>query len=273
MKPSKQKLKRVRPILGTFVEIELHGDVSDENLNTWITEGFGAVEEIDRLMSFHRPDSDLARLNQAHPNVWVDVHPHTAKVLRASNKLYKDSRATFDIRCGAYPHPPYGHPLPTRGRMRVPLVFCGTRVCKTGPWTLDLGGIAKGYAVDCAVNVMKHLSRGRLIAGVVNAGGDLRRWGPGAPPVAVATSCVRSATQQALASRVASPMSEATAALTEAIHVHMPSGKVLEDEKAVSVLSARCLWSDALTKVMLLAPQKVAQRCLRKYRAQGLVLA
>src|SRR5258708_4427079 len=99
MKSSKRKLKRARPLLGTFVEIELLGNVPESTLNTWITAGFEAIEEIDRLMSRYRTDSDLSRLNEAEPGIWVDVHPHTLKVLRASNKLYKDSRGTFDIRC------------------------------------------------------------------------------------------------------------------------------------------------------------------------------
>src|SRR5438094_391001 len=89
MRSSKQRLKRVRPLLGTYVEIELHGKIPEERLNNWITAGFEAVEEIDRLMSVYRPDSDISRLNKAEPNVWVTVHPHTIAVLKASTKLYK----------------------------------------------------------------------------------------------------------------------------------------------------------------------------------------
>jgi len=235
--------------MGTFVEIELDGQASPEKLNTWITAGFEAVADIDRLMSIYRPDSDLSRLNQARPGVWVDVHPHTLKVLKASHELYRVSDGNFDIRCGRV----------AGGRMRVPLLLRSTRACKTGRWTFDLGGIAKGYAVDCAVETIKKISKGHRLSGIVNAGGDLRRWGGPHAPVAVATSTVRTP--------------ETCERLSPAVHVRMPEGKIYTKQKTVSVFSARCLWSDALTKIKLLAPPLLADHCLKKYNAHGMVLA
>src|SRR5262249_46473507 len=136
-------------------------------------------EDVDRWMSRYRPDSDVSQLNDAAPGVWVGVHAHTRRVLRAAQKLYRDSDGVFDIRCaGSADH-------------RPALRFRGTSVSKTGPWTIDLGGIAKGYAVDLAVSRIQRLSRGHSISGIVNAGGDLRRWGPVWPAIAVATSLVR----------------------------------------------------------------------------------
>src|SRR4051794_19741584 len=99
MKFSKQKIKRVRPILGTFVEIRLEAEAPIELLHTWITAGFDQIEKIDRLMSFHRSESDLSRLNRSEPGHWVEVHPHTRHVLRASNQLFQASGGIFDIRC------------------------------------------------------------------------------------------------------------------------------------------------------------------------------
>jgi len=241
------RLKRVRPILGTYVEITLTGTAPEDQLNAWITAGFEAVEEIERLMSRYLPESDLARLNQAEPGVWVTLDPHTVRVLKASNQLFRISKGIFDIRCAAVP--------PSR---EPPVELRGTAARKTGPWTFDLGGIAKGYAVDYAVEKIKRLSHGHRITGVVNAGGDLRRWGKGAPPVAVATSAVRTP--------------DSSDRLTAAPHVQMPQGKVLMEQKAVTVFSDRCLWSDALTKVMLMASPSIAERCLVKYQAWAIPL-
>jgi thiamine biosynthesis lipoprotein len=259
MKLLNQKVKRVRPLLGTYVEIELRGMAPAEVLHAWITEGFAAVAEIDRLMSVHRPDSDISRLNRAKPGEWVAVNPLTLKVLKASHALWHLSKGVFDIRC-ATPSPLMGEGW-DGGERRPPTFILphkgGGYACKTGPWTLDLGGIAKGFAVDCAVEVLQRLSQGRRISGVVNAGGDLRRWGRRLPAIAVATSAVR--------------RSKNAGRFSRALHVRMPSGKILREEKAVSVLTTRCLWSDALTKVALLAPPSIVRSCLSAFRAHAVV--
>src|SRR5258708_22076766 len=52
------------------------------------------------------------------------------------------------------------------------------RVAFDTPLALDLGGIAKGFAVDRAVAVLR---RHGIRAAVVNAGGDLRAIGPAVP--------------------------------------------------------------------------------------------
>ena len=60
---------------------------------------------------------------------------------------------------------------------------------------LDLGGIAKGYAVDEAVRV---LQRQGLRAGIVNAGGDLRCFGSVETVAKRADQCVELADQLVL---------------------------------------------------------------------------
>ena len=144
MKPSSPKLRRVRPLLGTYVEITLGGSAPESRLQACITAGFEAISGVDRLMSAHRPGSDLSRLNQAKPGKWIKVDPWTIKVLKASNELWRASEGVFDIRCGGA--------APRRLR---PLDIRGQNARKTGPWVLDLGGIAKGYAVDRAVESIR----------------------------------------------------------------------------------------------------------------------
>jgi thiamine biosynthesis lipoprotein len=258
MKRLKQTIKRVRPLLGTFVEMTLRGEASVSLLNTWATAGFEIVGEIDRLMSFHKPDSDLSRLNRASPHEWVQVNRHTFKVLKTANEIFNLSKGIFDIRaCSSFPAATGGESM-----NRPPTEAFGGddywRVRKTGPWRMDLGGIAKGYAVDCAVQKIKAISRGYALSGIVNAGGDLRRWGPEVQPIAVATSAVRT--------RETSPW------LSPGKHVYMPAGHIMKKPKAVTVFSNQCLWSDALTKVMLLASPNIADACLKRYHARGIVL-
>src|SRR5262249_16377059 len=192
----------------------------------------------------------------------VRVHPHTRRVLQTANDFYGASKGVFDIRA-SLPHPSFAAlSLRERGGVRrslPPIEFRGSRVRKTGPWTFDLGGIAKGYAVDCAVATIKRLSRGKLAYGVVNAGGDLRRWGKEVVPVAVATSAVRTP--------------ETSERLSPAVHLKMPDGRPLTEPRAATVFAGRCIWSDALTKVMLLASPRITDQCFQRYGAYGMVVA
>jgi thiamine biosynthesis lipoprotein len=264
MKSSRRKLKRVRPLLGTYVEITLLGNAPEASLNAWMTEGFGAIEEVDRRMSVYRADSDLSRLNRAAPGVWVQVHPFTREVLQVSNDLFMASKGVFDIRCGAAP------------AGEAPVEVRRDLARKTGLWSFDLGGLAKGYAVDLAVRRIRRRSFGYKLAGVVNAGGDLRAWGDctaaGVVQLPVGkTVRLRPLILSRTAAATSSVRTRLQAGLSVATHVRMPSGQPLEQEQTVTVFAKRCLLADALTKVVMMAPPIVAAYCLASYRARALV--
>jgi thiamine biosynthesis lipoprotein len=274
MNSSKPNLKRTQPLLGTFVSIELQGAVSERLLNAWVTAGFEAISEIDGLMSPHRPDSDLSRLNQAHAAVWVAVSPLTLQVLRAGNEMFHASRGIFDIRC--VPGPRGNRPAREQWRSRPPVEIEGTCARKTGSWALDLGGIAKGFAVDRAVKRIQKLSAGRRIAGRVNAGGDLRVWGDTPTPLAIRVegpqaSWVRPALISNTAVATSAVRRDGDARFSNADHRRMPFGKKEERQRTVTVFAGQCLWADALTKVVLLGPAVTAQKCLAAYRSKALV--
>jgi len=248
MKSLRPKRKRVRPLLGTFVSIELEAPVEAELLDRWISAGFEAVEEVDRLMSVHRADSDISRLNRAAPGEWVRIHALTRSVLLTSLQLFRASGGIFDIRAGAAP------------AGTAPLEIRGRNARKTGYWTVDLGGIAKGFAVDHAVERMSRLTSGFPMSGTVNAGGDLRVWGTetvsNLSRIAIATSAVRTSGDVCLA---------------PAVHRQMPSGRPLQKKQTVTVFAPRCLWADALTKVVLLASRTIARDCLAACRARAVL--
>jgi thiamine biosynthesis lipoprotein len=281
---SSNGVKRVRPLLGAYVEIELRGDAEEGFLNAVISEGFEAISEIDRLMSCHRSDSDLTCLNRTRPGTWVEVHPLTGEVLKASQELFLASRGAFDIRCGAslvdwgiLPGPAGGRRFRSAPGNTAPLDFSGTRVRKTGPWFLDLGGIAKGYAVDRAVERIRRLTSRRL-TGRVNAGGDLRVWGRDAVPVALRVegeeaAWIRpfemrrsAAATSSVRTRVAGP-----GGFPVSDHVKMPEGSPLRTAGTVTVFADQCLFADALTKVVLMGSSEIAADCLSSYQAGALV--
>jgi thiamine biosynthesis lipoprotein len=56
-------MRRARPLLGTFAEVEALGLVEPAPERA-VAYAFEAIERVHRLMSFHDPDSDISRLNR-----------------------------------------------------------------------------------------------------------------------------------------------------------------------------------------------------------------
>lgn len=154
---------------------------------------FDEVDRIDRLMSHYKPDSPLSRLNRTAALGPVAVEPELFDFIALCLKYSLDSDGAFDISVG---------PLMTswgffRGEGRVPgedeiaelrarigyrhvIVDVARKTIRFDrPGVeLDLGGIAKGYAVDRAVGLLKQR---HIVAALVSAGGSTL-YGLGAPP-------------------------------------------------------------------------------------------
>ncbi len=180
--------RRARPLLGTFVEIAVAGAASDET-EAAVEAAFTAVATVHRLMSFHDDDSDVSRLNHYASSRPIAVHPWTCDVLRIAADLHRRSAGVFDIAVapilqdlGLLPRheaPPCTRAPSGRGDA-VMLRADGQVRFRDGGVRIDLGGIAKGYAVDRAIVTLR--AEG-ITAGVVNAGGDLAVFGPEPQPI------------------------------------------------------------------------------------------
>ncbi len=185
-------IRRARPLLGTFVEIAVAGQTFDA-AEAAVEAAFAAVATVHRLMSFHEAGSDVSRLNRGAASGAVRVHDWTYQVLEAACDLHRRSGGVFDISVapalqrlgllpGTSPSPRLRDPLPAsrerekNGAHDSIQLRAENRVRFAGPSVkIDLGGIAKGFAVDRAVEA---LLRHGIAEGLVNAGGDLRVFGP-----------------------------------------------------------------------------------------------
>src|SRR6266851_4389408 len=90
------RVRRARPLLGTFVEIEVAGAARSE-MDAAVNAAFEAVANVHRLMSFHEADSDVSRLNR---EAWLrptKVEAWTYEVLEAAAELHRRSNGVFDI--------------------------------------------------------------------------------------------------------------------------------------------------------------------------------
>jgi thiamine biosynthesis lipoprotein len=142
-------------------------------------------------MSGWEPDSDLSRFNRAPAGTWQALPEEFFAVLDCALAVAVESDGAFDP-CigrlvdlwgfGPQPGPAGGPPgadllAAARGgtdwrklRLDVP----GRRVLQPGGASLDLAGIAKGYAVDL---VAEHLAAAGVSAFLVEIGGELRGHG------------------------------------------------------------------------------------------------
>jgi thiamine biosynthesis lipoprotein len=182
-------MRRCRPLLGTFVEIDCDRPEA-------IDSAFSAIERVHRLMSAHEPDSDLSRINRFAHIGPIDVDPWTALVIERALFWSKRSEGAFDVvRAGkvaitsGYLPRHRDQPRPDAAHWTsLELHACSARLLK--PACVDLGGIAKGFAVDRAVDALRDAGCER---GLVNAGGDLSCFGPGPWPVSVVDPLSRAA--------------------------------------------------------------------------------
>ena len=169
------RLRRAQPWLGTLVEIEA-AQRSSNVLNRAMEQAFRAIAHVHQLMSRQLPDSDVARLNHALPGERVPVHPWTASTLIRALHWQRVSANTFNI---AEPdqHPQHASLKVCNERTRAGIPIVKQRDCR-----ISLDGIAKGFAIDQAIRVLR---RHRIDSGLVIAGGDLRCFGARTFPVSL----------------------------------------------------------------------------------------
>ena len=273
--------RRAQPWLGTLVEITIADALDDEALNASFNAAFAAIAQVHRLMSFHDPASDVSRLNGAMPGTSIALHPHTCAVIGAACAIEAASGGLFNAGCGAqlveWGYLPHVHSEASRyGSARSGLsIESAHRVTKAAAILIDLGGIAKGYAVDQAVAALKESG---VRSACVNAGGDLRVFGESnflvaiRDPHASAEIALRVqlrdealATSGSYFSRKQIDGREVSALLDGR------SGAALIAAASVSVRAPSCMLADALTKVVF-ASGDAAHSVLRQFGATAFIL-
>ncbi len=147
-----------------------------------------AIEKVNRLMSFYRPDSDISTINRAGPGVAVKVSGHTYNVIEQSIYFSDLTDGAFDItftplkkiwqQARENGREPAGELIEeTLGRIgsdKIELVEDGKVKLLAEGMLIDLGGIAKGYAADLAVAELK---KAGCKSALVNIGGDMAALG------------------------------------------------------------------------------------------------
>lgn len=269
----KNRVERARPLLGTTVNIRVVG-MDETQAHFAIGEAFARMERVHARMSFHEPTSDLSQLHRAPVGEWVTVDPMTIDVLSEATRLAGASHGVFDITVGGQlvddgllPHPQGDRvPDPAASWRDIELATTQARLHRS-LW-MDLGGIAKGYAVDRAIEALQ--AHG-VTHGCVNAGGDLRFIGEGPHQVMIETELGEHAGIPALeVGEVAVATSTARSRKSgQAIpHRDARAQRPVHGDQLATVVAGQCVHADALTKIVL-ALGKQSEDLLRRYDAEA----
>ena len=173
--------KADRAIMGTEVSVELwHDDITHAELCA--EQVFTEMRRIDALMSPFKPDSELSRINTQAADGPVIISNELFALIKESLKYSELSSGAFDITFSSVgylydyrerknpsdevihkllPAINYHHLLLDEKNHSIRFSMQGTRI--------DLGGIAKGYAIDNAVTILKSCG---IEHAFVKAGGD-----------------------------------------------------------------------------------------------------
>lgn len=168
--------------MGTSVQVEVYGG-DEASRRAGIDEAFGAMAEVDRLMSNYRDDSELSTVNHDAASAAVPISGPLLSVLQAAERVSVASGGAFDVTVGPavrlwgihdhQAHLPSGAELaavrPLVDYRNVVIDGAGRTVRFARPGVeIDLGGIAKGFAVEVAANSL----RKRGLSAFIDAGGN-----------------------------------------------------------------------------------------------------
>jgi FAD:protein FMN transferase len=175
-------------IMGTRIFVELWAEEKDKERGEQAIDAvMDEMRHIDETMSVYKPTSEISRVNELAAKQPVKISPELFKLLTTALEYSRITEGAFDITYAsvgymydfrerkrpseqqiqsALPAVNYQHVLLDAATSSVRFSQPGVRI--------DLGGIAKGYSVDCGIEILR--ARGFTHA-LVNAGGDSRVLG------------------------------------------------------------------------------------------------
>ncbi len=167
--------KSTQLLMGTYVEV-----ISDNKDAAKIA--FAEIRRLDNLLSKFKPESEISQLNKKGS---LKVSLDTLAVIKSALEFYKKSGGSFDITVSPlvdiWKRAIHTKILPRKEAINSAKNLLGSdkiiinekastvKFLNKG-MQIDLGGIAKGYAVDCAV---KKLKSAGIKSCLVNAGGNM----------------------------------------------------------------------------------------------------
>jgi len=182
--PTLERFEFARLRMGTTVRIVLYAP-DEPSAREASGAAYARIDEIEAVMSHYREDSELSRLSATSGSGPKRVSPELIKILRLAQGFSLRSGGAFDITVGPFVEmwrksrrtkqlPPSGELREAAGRVGYRNLALdesrSTVELRRKGMKLDLSAIAKGYAADEALRILK--AKGHPSA-LVDAGGDV----------------------------------------------------------------------------------------------------
>jgi FAD:protein FMN transferase len=168
-----------RILMGTFWEVVSPSQEAGKII-------FAETSRIEQLLSKYIAESEISRLNRLGK---LKVSPDTFYIIKKSKEFYQLSQGAFDITIGPlvdlWSFTDQIHRVPSDDEIKAALKLVGSDKIilhefdnvvefKLPGMKIDLGAIAKGFALDCAV---KKLKENKINSCLINAGGQVYALG------------------------------------------------------------------------------------------------
>lgn len=160
------------------------------NADAAIRDAFAKVKEIQDAVNYYDESSTVSRFNRAKAGEVVPLDVHTARILQVALEVCRASEGAFDITIAPASSlwPFHGEEAPTPPKdsaIQEALTLVNweclafDRSAQTLTKTvdgaaIDLGGAAKGYAADCAAEVLQEAG---VPYALLNFGGNVYAFG------------------------------------------------------------------------------------------------
>lgn len=178
-------IKRSRILLGTVVEVQVR-ETDRKKAETSIESAFDEIKKIDDLFSTYNEDSPVWKLNHNQDTI-ITVDPEIFSLMVLSDSVYNLTDGSFDISLNklltTWGFDGDDPSLPADDKISSALLNSGwdnielledNSFKRLEGTELNFGAIAKGYAVDKAIDVLIKLG---INSALVNAGGEIKTVG------------------------------------------------------------------------------------------------
>jgi len=184
--PKPHSYQKSKALMDTFITITVVSD-SEATAGAAIEKAFVRLEQFGNMINFFSPDSELSMVNNNAGVAATHVSPETLEVIDKALYVAEKSGGAFDPTIGPIMQLWDFHkntkPEDAEVKRRLPLVnYRNVRIDRKHSTVfltrkgmlLDLGGIAKGYAADLAVET---LGKQGIRSGIVAVAGDIKAFG------------------------------------------------------------------------------------------------
>jgi FAD:protein FMN transferase len=178
------RIEMTEPQMGTQMRLVVYAD-DEARAHTAMHAAFKRVADLNDTLSDYQPTSELMRLCARAGQGPIAISPHLFHILDVAQTLARRTNGAFDVTSGPLTHlwrrARRFSEVPATPRVTEALALSGfrhlhldaskrTATLDTTGMTLDLGGLAKGYAADEAIAVLESHGVTRALAAL---GGDV----------------------------------------------------------------------------------------------------